>query len=78
MPEGEKSPGMYEAAVSAERRLARDVASRVFARWLEGSCASSSAVRVDETILLDVLGSLSADLMMRESHRGRAESEEMG
>ena len=65
----EKLPGVYRPTESAERGLAGEFASRVLALRLVDSCTSSSAVRVNETIILDVLRSFSTDLIFRGRNR---------
>ena len=62
---------MYGPTVPAERGLARDFTGWVLALRLVDSCTSSSAVWVNETVVLDVLRSFSADLILRGRNRRR-------
>lgn len=54
---------MSRSTVSAERGFAGYFAARILALWLVDSRTSSSAVWVDETVVLHVLRSFSTDLI---------------
>lgn len=62
---------MLKSTISTERWLAGGVARRILAGLLMCSCAGSPTVWMNETILLDVLGSFPADLILRDRHRRR-------
>lgn len=68
--EKERLPGVSRSTVSAERRLAGYFAARVLALRLVDSCTSSSAVWMNETVVLHVLRSFATDLILRgRNHR---------
>lgn len=64
-------PGVLRSTVSAERRFSSGVARRVLALGLLGSRTGSSAVRVGEARIFDVLGSFPTDLVLRGKNRQR-------